>query len=421
MRINEDYIENLEADELSQDEVQISDANDDKGMYQFNFYFRTRDVDITYVTENGWKSITDEFFRVIYGILDSCPFISEYRHMFSLYVGVGYYGQLRGSEPVKTIETETSHKVEFHNYNDPTRGRQPIGFMLQFDADVRTLERIRLLVIFLWRSFNVISRKTFLPEPQSIDLESVGGGYRSKPVINANNYRIWLNKSSDEASRKRYRNFIKAVRPGLTGREVNNMINDFLKENNDIDIAKVVDRLHKDTKGASRKLVDNALENVRIDDNGVLVITKDDCHIGKTDVQKLMKSKVKFRVEMNGNLTYHIDEYSRDDESLGDIIDLFRWIDGVFLGDWTLVVDISNEKFYGRFPNLEIDLRGITPNHTVRFKTRKREQKIYDRVVKFLLNGRKKLEFRIIDSKKTHKIDVRVEPMPGWYAKMFGF
>ena len=401
--------------------MQISDANNDKDLYRFNFYFRTRDADITYVTEDGWKSIADEFFRVIYRILDSFPFISEYCHMFPLYVGVGYYGQLRGSEPVKTIETETGHKVEFHNYNNPTRGRQPIGFLLQFDADVRTLERIRLLVIFLWRSFNVISRKTFLPEPQSIDLESVGGGYRLKPVINANNYRIWLNKSSDEVSRKRYKDFIKAVRPGLTGREVNNMINDFLKENDYTDIAKVVDKLHKDSKGASRKLVDKALENVCIDSKGVLVITKDDCHIGKTDVQKLMKSKVKFLVEMNGNLTYHIDEYGSDDESLSDIIDLFRWIDGVFFGDWTLVVDISNEKFYGRFSNLEIDLRGITPNHTVRFKTKKRYQKIFDRFVKFPLNGRKKLEFRIIDSKKTHNVNVMVEPMPGWYAKMFGF
>ena len=418
MRINEDYIDNLEADELSHNEVQISDANNDKDFYRFSFYFRTRDADISYVTENGWKSITDEFFRVIYGILDSCPFISEYRRMFPLYVGVAYYWQLSIYEPVKIIETETGHKVEFHNYNDPTRGRQPLGFMLQFDANVRTLVRLRLLVIFLWRSFNVISRKTFLPEPQSIELESVGGGNNSKPVINANNYRIWLNMSSDEMSKKRYRDFIKAVRPGLTGKEVNNMINDFLKENDDNDIANVVDKLHKDTNGASRKLVDKALENVRLDSTGVLVITKDDCHIGKNDVQKLMKSNVKFRVEMNGNLTYHIDECGSD-ETLGDIIDLFRWIDGVFLGDWTLVVDIVNEKFYGMFPNLEIDLRGITPNHTVRFKTKKRYQRIFDRFVKFPLNGRKKLEFRIIDSKKTHNVNVMVEPMPEWYASMF--
>ena len=152
----------------------------------------------------------------------------------------------------------------------------------------------------------------------------------------------------------------------------------------------------------------------------MLVITKDDCHIGKNDVQKLMMSKVKFLVEMNGNLTYHIDEYGSDDESLGDIIDLFRWIDSVFLGDWTLVVDISNEKFYGRFPNLEIDLREITPNHTVRFKVRKRAQQIYDGVVKFPLNGRKRLEFSVIDSNKTHKVNVRVAPMPEWYASMFG-
>ena len=62
------------------------------------------------------------------------------------------------------------------------------------------------------------------------------------------------------------------------------MIYDFLKENDDTDIAKVVDKLHKDTKGASRKLVDKALENVRIDSKGVLVITKDDCHIGMHDV-----------------------------------------------------------------------------------------------------------------------------------------
>ena len=97
-------------------------------------------------------------------------------------------------------------------------------------------------------------------------------------------------------------------------------------KNDDTDIAKVVDKLHNETKSASHKLVDKALENVRLDSTGVLVITKDDCHIGKTDVQKLMKSNVKFRVKMKGNLTYHIDEYGIDDETLGDIIDLFRWM-----------------------------------------------------------------------------------------------
>ena len=92
MRINEDYIDSIEVDDISS-EVEATDDNfNDKDMYRFAFFFRTREVDITYVTEDGWKSIADDFYRKLYGILDASPIITEYRHNFPLYVGIGWFG-----------------------------------------------------------------------------------------------------------------------------------------------------------------------------------------------------------------------------------------------------------------------------------------------------------------------------------------
>lgn len=163
MRINEDYIDSIEIDDISS-EVEATDDNfNDKDMYRFAFFFRTRGVYITYVTEDGWKSIADDFYHTLYGILDASPIITEYRHNFPLYVGIEWFGQIARNEVVKKITTDNGREVLFYDRNNPTRERQPLAFLLQFDANIRTLEKLRLLIIFLWRSFQVLSKKTSMP------------------------------------------------------------------------------------------------------------------------------------------------------------------------------------------------------------------------------------------------------------------
>lgn len=104
--------------------------------------------------------------------------------------------------------------------------RQPFGFYLQFDARVQSLEILRLLVIYLWRLFRTVSKKTFISKPQAIVMASCPDV--DKPVINDNNYDIWLHRKTDEYSQSRYKCFLEAVRPDLSEQQIDEMIKDFI-------------------------------------------------------------------------------------------------------------------------------------------------------------------------------------------------
>lgn len=217
MRINEDFIENIEDDDISLPLDATERVFNDKALYRFSFFFVSKPIDISYVTEDGWKSISDELHRILYKFLDGCPVITEYRHLFPLYVALSYYENLNRRDVVKTIENN-GNDILFYETNVPVSKRQALSFMISFDARIRTLDKLRTLILFLWKTFKVISRQTFIPEPQNITLCTVGGGYNDRPTINENNYQIWLRKSSDENSRKRYIAFMRAIRPELRGK-----------------------------------------------------------------------------------------------------------------------------------------------------------------------------------------------------------
>lgn len=164
MRINEDFIDNIKDDDISLPLDATERVFNDKDMYKFNFFFVSKSKEVTQVTEDEWKSISDELHHYVYKILDSCTVIAEYRHKFPLYVGLNYYNNLKRMTPVKTIENN-GNDILFYNQNEPAGGRQAMSFMLSFDGRIRTLEKLRILIVFLWKTFRVLSKRTFIPDP----------------------------------------------------------------------------------------------------------------------------------------------------------------------------------------------------------------------------------------------------------------
>lgn len=112
--------------------------------------------------------------------------------------------------------------------------------MLEFDANVRTLERLRILLLFLWKTFYIISKQTLPANVLNITLCSGLGKWNDRPQLSKNGYQIWLRKSSDKISIKQYKTFMKSVRPELSNKEVNVMVENFLADNDDTDVAKLV-------------------------------------------------------------------------------------------------------------------------------------------------------------------------------------
>ena len=417
MRINEDFIENIEDDDISLPLDATERVFNDKDMYRFSFFFVSKPTDISYVTEDRWKSISDELHRILYKFLDSSPVITEYRHLFPLYVALSYYENLNRRDVVKTIENN-GNDILFYETNIPVSKRQALSFMISFDARIRTLDKLRILILFLWKTFKVISRQTFIPEPQNITLCTVGGGYNDRPTINENNYQIWLRKSSDENSRKRYIAFMRAIRPELRGKVLNDMVDEFLKDSEDADIAELVNRMHKETDGVSYRLIDKALQNVRLDGD-TLVITKDKFNACcKHDVDLLKKTTVKFRVEGLEKLQYGIYEYG-EKETLKSIRKTFEWLDSVFIGNWKVEIYVRLTRFYEQFPDRVVDFRTITDNHTVKFKRPGQyERTLYTSELNLrnftISRNQETLTFEVIDSFKTHKVVFEVKRSDWW-------
>lgn len=74
--------------------------------------------------------------------------------------------------------------------------------------------------------------------------------------------------------------------------------------------------------------------------------------------------------------------------------------------------------FCGQFESMIIDLRTVT-DHTVKFKKPGEfDKSIFTAEVKFPIGNQRKLTFEIIDSFKTHKVELEVEPTPNWYYNM---
>lgn len=112
MRINEDYIENIETDDISAEveDIELASKYGDKESYKFSFMFRTRELDISDISEDDWKSIADNFYSALYRILDASPLIREYRHIFPLCLNLFFYESI-GDRILKTIETDSGREI----------------------------------------------------------------------------------------------------------------------------------------------------------------------------------------------------------------------------------------------------------------------------------------------------------------------
>ena len=194
------------------------------------------------------------------------------------------------------------------------------------------------------------------------------------------------------------------------------MVDEFLKDNTDTDIAELVNRMHKETEGVSYRLIGKALQNVRLDGD-TLVITKDKFNACcQHDVELLKNTSVKFRVEGLEKLQYGVSEYGTR-ETLESIRKAFDWIDSVFMGDWKVEIYVNHTEFYKQFWDRVVDFRTITDKHTVRFKKPGQYNKtIYSSNLKLrdFKSYQETVTFEIIDSFKTHTVEFDVKKPYGW-------
>ena len=142
----------------------------------------------------------------------------------------------------KTIQTPNGHNLCFHKYADLDKQVEFVLFLhlrLKIDEEL-ILEKLRTLILFLWKTVRTISKKLFSAELSSMTLcEDSPIGYSLNYYYSVNNeiYEMWLLKYSDRDSRYSYMRFLYDIYSWVFGvhkgdiyKNTNSIIRNFLEK-----------------------------------------------------------------------------------------------------------------------------------------------------------------------------------------------
>jgi hypothetical protein len=275
---------------------------------------------------------------------------------------------------------------------------------LSFDAKLNSLGKLRNLVISLWNAFLTLANQTFLHKAQNITVLKEDNAYYKDTYINPNNYKIWMNASSDDISRKRYMRFLKDIHQDMTTQEARKLINAFGQKSETSDISPLLDKLNKDTKGAMRKYIEKGLGNVTLED-GVLVIRKELISIDAIDIGKIERTKIKFRFEGLKKVEYYVRE-----ESLYGLKERLKWLESISNDGWTVIMCLARGEFFVPFASKldkAIDLTSVT-DKTVKLSKTHHAGYISNKNLPYELKFRSVLDFHVEDSFTVHTVSLKV-------------
>ena len=162
MRINEDFIDNIEQEDIASNHISDQDMSDD-GSWPYIFNLDSGEIPKKRKTSFYIQRI-ERLHHLLVAMLDRCPAIMNFNHNFVIYMG--YYRDEDYNEMV------TSHGVTIRwprwkenpcntieEYLDPKVGRSTaIKIKLGLNAKTDTILQIRRLMLSLWKAFSTAFR-----------------------------------------------------------------------------------------------------------------------------------------------------------------------------------------------------------------------------------------------------------------------
>lgn len=160
MRINEDFLDNIEQEDIASDH--ISDMSDNS-LYPYVFYLESGEIPKKRKVSFYIQRI-ERLHHLLISMLDRCPAIIDFNHDFVIYIG-DYrdedYNEMVTSHGVTIRWPRYKGKPcnTIEEYLDPEVGRSTaIKIKLGLKAKTDTILQIRRLMLSLWKAFSTAFR-----------------------------------------------------------------------------------------------------------------------------------------------------------------------------------------------------------------------------------------------------------------------
>jgi hypothetical protein len=250
MRINEDFLDDLEQDDIASASVSVQDTRDDSA---WPYVFRFESGEISNKRKPSFYiEKMERLHKLLVALLDKCPVVKDFNHDFIIYIG-----DYRDKD---YNEMTTEHGITFRwpwwkenpcetleEYFDPKVGRSTaVIISMGLDGKTDTMMQIRRLMLSLWKVFRIAFRIVYRSAgyPSSVYMKN------DKFTVScaANTESVWTSKN--EREHKFFTEAYRAFHPEMKPSEIKPIIDEFTGQ--DSGLQKVLKKFRTDEEWKKR-------------------------------------------------------------------------------------------------------------------------------------------------------------------------
>ena len=240
MRINEDFLDDLEQDDIASASVSVQDIRDDSA-WPYVFHLESGSI-VKKRKPAFYIQKLEKLYHLLVTVFDKCPAITDFNHNFAIRIGY-----IRDDE-YNEIMTDHGAIIRWSNscnsleeYFDPNEGRRADIFIhLGLEAKTDTMMQIRRLMLSLWKGFSTAFRIVY----RSAGQPSSVWYHNDKFTANcaANTESVWTSKN--EREHKFFTEAYRAFHPEMKPSEIKPIIDEFTGQ--DSGLQKVLKKFRTD-------------------------------------------------------------------------------------------------------------------------------------------------------------------------------
>ena len=227
MRINEDFLDDLEQDDIASASVSVQDTRDDSA---WPYVFRFESGEIPKKRKPSFYiEKMERLHKLLVALLDKCPVVKDFNHDFIIHIG-----NYRDED---YNEMTTEHGITFRwpwwkekpcetleEYFDPKVCRSTaVIISMGLEAKTDTMMQIRRLMLSLWKAFSTAFRIVYRSAgyPSSVYMTN------DKFTVScaANTESVWTSKN--EREHKFFTEAYRAFHPEMKPAEIKPIIDEF--------------------------------------------------------------------------------------------------------------------------------------------------------------------------------------------------
>lgn len=303
MRINEDYLDDIEIDDLQTDVRVNADMDTREFMYQFTFCTK----EMTKGKEPQWYiSRMERFYDIFMKMLDKLAFIKDYSHEFP--INFGWFIDNDYDEQTTESGLRFRYRHDEHVSYDSIRQfffaspTNKFHFVLGIDCKkIDTLEDIQRTLLMLWNVFEGCLKIAFRSgcKPSHIRYFEPRQ-FPGCAQIDDGSVSVWKNKPDDKHSKKIFQDAYRAFHQEMKPKQILPIVDAFCGEQLDVKDALKQFGLY----GWWFSEVVNNTEKASLDgDTLVLDITKR-IIIRESFIRDIRAKRIKLRIRYLKNISY---------------------------------------------------------------------------------------------------------------------